>query len=379
MEQGTSPDVFKELGVKRVINAVGTATILGGTVLSPEIQRAMDQANNTFVSMEELLEKAGRSIAEQLGVEAAFVTSGCFAAMALSAAGAMTGDSLEARVQLPDTTGLKNEFLIQDKMRYRYDRAITVSGGKLLSVGDAQGTSADQLADAVVDSTAGILFPAHMDGTEDTLTLAEVTSIAHDKEIPVIVDAAYQVYPIDHMMDVVGSGADALCFSAKYMGGPNSVGFVCGSKQMVEAARLNGFIAYEMEDNRCFGRGYKVDRQEVVALIVTLREWFKLDHEERILQQEMRFQVIAEALSSLPHVRTEQMQERRLPWMTLQVTLDEPALGKTVDEVEQGLKDGDPCIWTRSYDSSLYLASNMLEDGEEHVVAERLRELLSSQ
>lgn len=378
MNDGTSPDVFKELGVRRVINAVGTATVLGGSVLSPEIQMAMDQANNTFVSMEELLEKAGEHIAGQLGVEAAFVTSGCFAAMVLSAAGAMTRDDLDARVRLPDTTGLKNEFLIQDKMRYRYDRAITVPGGKLLSGGNAQGTSADQLSQAIVDSTVGILYPAHMEGTEGTLTLAEVISIAHNRGIPVIVDAAYQVYPTDHMLDLVGSGADAMCFSAKYMGGPNYVGFVCGKKEMVEAARLNGFIAYEMEDNRCFGRGFKVDRQGIIALIVTLREWFKADHEERMQLQEMRFQVIAEALSSLPHVKTEQMREMRLPWMTLQVTLDEAALGKTIKQVEQELRNGDPCVWTRAYDSSLYLASNTLEEGEEHVVAERLRELLSS-
>jgi uncharacterized pyridoxal phosphate-dependent enzyme len=378
MEQGTSPDVFKELGVRRVINAVGTATILGGTVLSPEMQRAMDQANNTFVSMEDLLDRAGRSIAEQLGVEAAYVTSGCFAAMALSAAGAMTGDSLEARVQLPDTTGLRNEFLIPHKMRYRYDRAVTVPGGKLLSVGDAHGTSRDQLSDAIGDSTAGVLFPAHLDGTEDTVTLEEVIAIAHDRGTPVIVDAAYQVYPNSHMMDVVASGADALCFSAKYMGGPNSVGFVCGKRELIEAASLNGFVAYEKEDNLCFGRGYKLDRQEVAALIVTLREWFKLDHDEDLRRQELRCQVIAEALSGLPHVRAEQMQEKGLPWIVFEITLDEVALGRTIGEVQQTLKDGDPSIWTRAEDGYLYVASNMLEDGEEHVVAERLREVLSS-
>ncbi|MFQ5872592.1 MAG: aminotransferase class V-fold PLP-dependent enzyme [Dehalococcoidia bacterium] len=376
MGPGTNPDILGELGVKRVINALGSATVLGGSVLQPRIQEAMEEANRTFVSMEELLEKAGRSIADLLGVEAAFVTSGCFAALALSAAAIMTGSDQETRARLPDTTGLSNQFLIQSRMRYHYDRCVTVPGGRLREVGNERGTTADQLAAAIGPSTAGILYPAHLEGTEGTLPLADVVAIARDRNIPVLVDAAYQVYPLERMKGVVQSGADSVCFSAKYMGGPNSAGFLCGKKPLVEAAALNAFIAYEMEDNNCFGRGFKVDRQEVVATVVVLREWFKLDHRERLRVQEMRFQVIVEALGGLPHVQTEQVWEKTLPWMTLNITLDENALGKTAAGVEQALRSGDPAIWLRADGNTLHMASHTLNPGEEHIVAERLREAL---
>ncbi|MEE9199241.1 MAG: aminotransferase class V-fold PLP-dependent enzyme, partial [Dehalococcoidia bacterium] len=251
-----------------------------------------------------------------------------------------------------------------------------VAGGRLLEVGDEGGTTADQLAEAIGPSTAGVLYPAHLEGADGTLHLSDVVAVAREKGVAVVVDAAYQVYPLDRMTDLIRSGASAVCFSAKYMGGPNSVGFLCGRSDLVRAASFNGFMAYEIEDNSCFGRGFKVDRQEVVAMVVVLREWFALDHQERLRLQERRFQVIAEALSGLPHVRTEQGWQGRLPWMVMRVTLDEGELGKTADEIVQALRAEDPSIWVRGDDNSLLLAVVTLNEGEEHLVAQRLRETL---
>ena len=284
MNQDTSLDIYRELGVTRVINAQGTATVLGGSILSPKILAAAEQANQTFVSMQELLEKAGQAVAFRLGVEGAYLTSGCFAALTLSCAGIMTGADRARIGQLPDTTGMKNEFLIQKQMRYQYDRCVTVAGGRLVEVGDYEETTATQFAEAIGPKTAGILYPAHLEGTEGTLPLREVVSIARDNGIAILVDAAFQVYPLERMTGIAGT-ADLVCFSAKYMGGPNSVGFVCGRKPWVETAALHGFIAYE-EDSRSLGRGYKLDRQEVVAAVVAIQEWFVMDHRERFRAQE---------------------------------------------------------------------------------------------
>lgn len=193
-----------------------------------------------------------------------------------------------------------------------------------------------------------------------------------------LVDAAFQVYPLEQMRGLANSGADLVCFSTKYMGGPNSAGFLCGQKAAVEAAALNGFIAYEMEENHCFGRGYKVDRQEVVATLVTLREWFAMDHEERFRSQEQRIQVITEALSDLPHVQTEQVWEGPRVWKRLRVTLDEKALGKTAVGVEQALREGDPSIWVEVEENSLRVGVETLNGGEEQLVARRLREVLQA-
>jgi L-seryl-tRNA(Ser) seleniumtransferase len=373
MQGSGTPDVYRELGVKRVVNAMGHVTMLGGSILSPKVKAAMEEANGVFVSMGELLEGAGRAIADVLGAEAAFVAPGCFASLVLGASGIMTGTDRERISMLPDTTGMKNEFLIQIRMRYHYDRCVAVPGGRLKAVGDAHGTTVAQLAAALGPRTAGILYPAHMEGTEGTLSLDEVLTITRQKGVAVLVDAAWQVYPLERMTSLARK-SDLACFSAKYMGGPQSAGFLCGRKALVEAAGLHGFIAYETEDNSCFGRGYKIDRQEVVATAVALREWFALDHGERLRIQEQRIGVIAEALKGLSHLRTEDVRQWS-PWRHLRVILDEE-LGVTAAEVEEALRTGEPSIRVRLENNSLILSAHTLNEGEESMVAQRLREAL---
>ena len=155
MNTTKTPEVYKELGVKRVINTVANLTLLGGSILSGKVQAAMEEANECFVDMEELLDKSGKAVGELLGAEAALVTSGCFAALVLGAAAIMTGKDKEKIARLPDTTGMKNEFLIQKGMRYHYDRCVSVSGGKLVEVGEEHGTMAEQLEAAIEPSTGG--------------------------------------------------------------------------------------------------------------------------------------------------------------------------------------------------------------------------------
>jgi L-seryl-tRNA(Ser) seleniumtransferase len=189
--------------------------------------------------------------------------------------------------------------------------------------------------------------------------------------------------------------ADLVCFSAKYMGGPNSVGFVCGRKPWVESAAMHGFLAYG-DDNRSLGRGYKLDRQEIVATLVTLQEWFVMDHRERFRIQEQRIKVLTEGLSGLQNVRmtvsktqpqlavvprvTPQAQNtpEPAPWIRLQVTLDETALGKTAAEVAQALQAGDPSILAVQEDNSLVFSVHTLREGEDQLVADRLRSALQS-
>ncbi len=368
--------VYEELGVKRIINAAGNLTMLGGSILAPQVRAAMEAANESFVEMEELLDKSGKAIADLLGVEAALVTSGCFAALVQGAAGIMTGKDPEKIARLPDTTGMKDEFLIQKRMRYHYDRCASVPGSRLIEVGDEQGTTAGQLEAAIGTSTAGILYLARAEGAEGTLTLSEVVSIARDRGVAVLVDAAAEIYPPERMMKLARS-ADLVGFGGKYFGSLNSAGLLCGRRDLVEAAALNGFIAYEVEDSHCLGRGYKVDRQEVIATFVALREWLTMDHEERFRIQEERLQVISDGLADLPHVKTERVGEGRSAWMGLRVILDEAALGKTATSVEQALRAGDPCIWMRAHGDGLFVAVSPLRNGEERVIVERLQELLS--
>ena len=383
MNTAKTPEVYKELSVKRVINTMGSATLLGGSILSGKMQAAMEEANECFVDMEELLDKSGKAVSELLGAEAALVTSGCFAAQVLGAAAIMTGKDKEKVARLPDTTGMKNEFLIQKGMRYHYDRCVSVPGGKLVEVGEEYGTTAEQLEAAIGPATAGILYLAsikvegYVEGTEGILSLPEVVGIAGRKGVAVLLDAAAEVYPLERMRERARSGADLVCFGGKYFGSTHSTGVLCGRKEMVEAATLNNFIAYEAKDNRCLGRGYKVDRQEVIGTVVALKEWFTMNHEERFSVQERRIETIAEGLASIPRANAQRMWERWGPWKRLRIDLDEAALGKTTASIVEALREGDPSIRVFVVGNQMYVAVHNLREGEDKVIAERLRQLLT--
>jgi len=372
-------DIYADFGIKQVINAMGHVTLLGGSLLSPAVQAAMEAANRGFAPLEEVIDKTGKSIAEMVGSESAMVTSGCFAALVLGIASCITGDDREKIGRLPDTTGLKNEILLQKRQRYHYDRCITVPGGKMVEVGDANGTTAAQLAAAIGPNTAGILHYARGETVAGVLQLAEVVAIAKAHGVRVVVDAAAEIYPLERMHYVAQSGADLVCFGAKYLGAQNSAGILCGRSELIHAAKLNSFIGYEAQRSRSVGRGYKLDRQEVIGVTVALREWLTMDHEERLQQQSDRIETIRNALADLPHVATEQVWDpEREAWMQLRITVadaDDAKLNALCEE----LRTGDPSIWLRPTfeGGQIAVMVNTLQDDEAAIVARRLREVLA--
>jgi len=372
-------DIYADFGIKQVINAMGHVTLLGGSLLSPAVQAAMEAANRGFAPLEEVIDKTGKSIAEMVGSESAMVTSGCFAALVLGIASCITGDDREKIGRLPDTTGLKNEILLQKRQRYHYDRCITVPGGKMVEVGDANGTTAAQLAAAIGPNTAGILHYARGETVAGVLQLAEVVAIAKAQDVRVVVDAAAEIYPLERMHYVAQSGADLVCFGAKYLGAQNSAGILCGRSELIHAAKLNSFIGYEAQRSRSVGRGYKLDRQEVIGVTVALREWLTMDHEERLQQQSDRIETIRNALADLPHVATEQVWDpEREAWMQLRITVadaDDAKLNALCEE----LRTGDPSIWLRPTfeGGQIAVMVNTLQDDEAAIVARRLREVLA--
>jgi hypothetical protein len=96
-------------------------------------------------------------------------------------------------------------------------------------------------------------------------------------------------------------------------------------------------------------------------------------------EHERRGQVIQQGVAGLAHVATEWLPDERTLSSSVRLTLDEAALGKTADQVSQALRDGSPSIWAGSRDNTLYLCVTEFFEGDEYVVAERLREVLSSQ
>lgn len=376
MQSTTETNIYEALGVRPVINARGAYTTLGGSRLSPKVRAAMEEANRSFVDMRELLETSGKLIAEMLETEAAYVTSGAAAALALAAAACMAGNDPEKMERIPDVTGMKHEILIQKGLRVRYDRAVTVPGAKLVEVGDERGTTAEQLAAAIGPNTAAIHYLAPGD-RPGVLPLEEVVRVAHAHDVPVIVDAAGQTYPLENLKRFAQMGADLVCYAGKYFDAPHSTGLVCGRRDLVESAAMQGFIGFETSGYRTFGRPMKLDRQEIVAVVVALREWLTMNHEERFQRYERKAQTIMRALEGLPAIEVTHVPVAPPVIRSgLRIAVDASALGKTATEVRDALLAGTPSIAVNVQGDALMVSVAFLEDGEEAIVAERLRAAL---
>ncbi len=373
MPNAKERQIYEDFGITPIINASGNLTILGGSRVSSNVQTGSALANRYYVDMETLLRRTGEKIASLLEAEAALVTSGCYTAIALGAAACMTADDRTKMEQLPDTTGLKHEFITLACQDYKYNRALSIFGGKIVAVGDEEGATASQVREAITDRTAGFHYLLVGPLSECGLPFETFFEIAQAHNLPVIADAASLVYPLDDMLRYNRMGVDLVCYGAKYVGGYNGTGILCGRKDLLEAAFLHSFIGFEKRGIRSMGRGMKLDRQEIIGVTIALQEWLTLDHEERIAEQEQRSSYIQNALGALSHIQTEWVSDVRTLASAVQITLDEGALGKTAAQVSEALKAGDPSIWVLQANNTLLVSVSQLMDGEEEIVAERLK------
>jgi D-glucosaminate-6-phosphate ammonia-lyase len=376
--------IYEELGLTPVINCSGFhLTVLGGSTLSPTVQRAMEDANRYFVDMKEMLQKSGQIIADLVSAEAALVTSGCSAAMLLAVAACMAGKDADKAARLPDATGMKNEILIQSGQRYKYDRTLRNTGAKLVEVGNEAGTSPADIEAAIGEKTLAMHYVAS--GNQNgVVPIEELVRIGKQYNIPIIVDAAGQVYPVESLRKYQKLGADLVAYSSKYFGGPNSTGFLAGRKDLVEAATMHNFIGFEYGPPRTIGRAMKVDRQEVVAVVTALREWMSMDHEARFALYRQRAERLKEALASVPHIKPSLYGD---PVTGVSIALDKNQIRKTTAEIAEGLKAGNPSIWfhwelsmylQRQAPNSMVFSVETILDGDEAAIAERLREVLAA-
>ena len=375
MDAEKSLKLYNDLGVKPVINALGgNMTLLGGSILSPKISEAMELANRYYVQMEELLDKTGEILAEYFGAEAAYVTPGCAAALALGTAACMAGLDNEKIEQLPDVTGIKHEVIVQKRLRYKYDRCLTVPGAKLVEVGDDSGTTAEQIEAAIGSNTVAITHfaPGVAAGV---VPLEEVIRIGKKHGVPIIVDAAAQIYPLEIFPKYTGMGADLVCYGAKYFGAPHSAGILCGRKDLVESAKRQGFIGFEASPYRSFGRPLKLDRQEIIGVVIALQEWMAMDHEVRFASYDKRVKNLQKGFEGVANVEATPQPESG-PAQNLRLTLDETALGKTAADIANALREGNPRILVHTNANTINVSTRSIVDGDEQVIADRIKSLL---
>lgn len=365
------PNVYESLGVKPVINATGTVTVLGGSVMPPEVVAAWAEAARHFVDLVELQDKIAARIARLLGAEAALVTTGAAGALTLGAAAAVTRGDRKLVARLPDTAGARNEILIQKTHHSCYDNQLTGVGARFVEVE----TAAD-VAKAITDRTA-LMFFMNISNDAGKVAREEWAALARAHKVPALIDAAADVPPGERIAEYAKLGYDLIALSGgKAMRGPNDTGLLLGRKDLIAAARLNA-------NPNCgtIGRALKVGKEDMVALLAAVERFVKLDPVAERKEFERRIAVIEAAVKPVAGVACERVTPEVANHMPhLQVAWDETKVRIARDKVTRELADGSPSIRIGRVpgtgDKGILFAVHTLQEGEAEIVAARVAEIL---
>jgi D-glucosaminate-6-phosphate ammonia-lyase len=365
--------VYERLGVRPVINARGTNTMASGSLMDPRVLSAMAEAAEVFVDMAELNARAGEHIARLLGVEAAHVTSGAAGGLLLAAAACLAGADPDRVRQLPDTTGMRDEIVIQKCQRFGYDQALRTAGARLVEAGDAERCAPAQVEAVIGARTAALISVVSPNLDEGGVPVQEMVRIAHARGLPLIVDAASTLPPSSNLTRWTSVGADLVIYSGgKGIRGPQGSGLLLGRAEAIRAAAANG------APNAAVGRPCKVSKEDIVGLVVALELFMETDHRlawERHLGEARQ---IAAALDGIPGVEAIVHDDAIWPTPIVLVALDERATGLTAARLQEALRRGDPPIMVRPYRGGrLLVDTHNLRGDEAATVARRMREELS--
>jgi seryl-tRNA(Sec) selenium transferase len=377
-------NVYSRLGVKTVINCRGTWTYLSGSLEFPEVREAQVEAGQHFVNMLELQRGVGRRLAELTGAESGMVTSGAAGAMAAATAACMAGANDKYVWQLPDTTGLKHEVIMVGG-RSAFDNAIRLTGAKLVLA-----FSLEELVNAVNENTAMIYTTGLGEKLQREL------AIAKDRKVPRLMDDAAGIPPADNARLYARMKIDLYAFSGgKGLRGPQCSGLLLGRKDLIEAALMN---SSPREGSVC--RAMKVGKEEVIGCLTALETWLNLDEKKIYREWNERVDSIRKLADTVPGVKTDIYipdDGNRFP--TLRVSWDQTAWGFTTSDCVQKLRENDPVIEVLGSDNPslvtavregnpnrkehkeadhIELVSMTIQPGQEIVVGQRLRAILSA-
>jgi seryl-tRNA(Sec) selenium transferase len=369
------PDIYQSIGVRPLINARGTYTILSGSTMLPEVRAAMAAASQLCVHLDELAEAIGARLATLTGAEWGLVTNGCSAALTHATAACVAGGNPDLHIRIPNLSGFpKDEVIIPKHSRNVYDAALRGVGVRVIEV-----TTPAELEAALGPRTALIYILASPDADESALPTKLVASMAQPRGVPVLVDAAAEILTVPNVH--LQNGATLVGYSGgKCLRGPQAAGLLLGRKDLVKAAWVHS------APHHGYARGYKVGKEEAIGMLMAVEMWMKRDHEAEWKTWTSWLDSVGKRVSAIPGVTTIIVQPKglsnRMP--SLRVFWDRKKLGLPGDVAARTLFEGNPRVgvFPARHDADPALTGvsvnpYMMAAGDEKIVADQLVALLS--
>lgn len=394
----TNVHVYEKLGVRRLINGRSFSTKAGGCALPPEVLDAMREAGEYCVRMDELQAAASEVIARATGAEAGMVTSGAAAGLTLGAAACLAHLDVNRMNQLPDTTGMPDEFIVHRAHRNDYDHAVRAAGAKFVEVGFGYYTFAYEVESAITPRTAALYYQAG--ANHGVRPLEEYAAMAHRHGLAVLVDAAPEMPPAFNLKSFIAAGADLVAFSGgKHIQGPQATGILCGRRDLILSAALqhqdmdvfpetwplrslieNGTVAGPPHHG--IGRGFKVGKEEIVGLLTALELYQGRDFAAERARWNADMECIVAAVRDIPGVSARlqypQANGREVP--SAIVRIDAAVAGANAHGVINALQAGEApiCVFEKFADSGeIVIFPEALRPGEAATIGQRLRAVLA--
>jgi L-seryl-tRNA(Ser) seleniumtransferase len=381
------PDIYQRLGVRPIINARGTHTRLGGTLMRPEVLDAMREAAQAYVVLDELQDKASEVIAQATGAEAGIVVGGAEAGLLIGTAAILAGTDPARIAQLPVTHGMKHEAIMHRAHRNGYDQGVRAAGARIVDIGYGGSTLPYQLRAAINECTALVVYLMSPWANRGALSLETTCEVAHESNIPVLVDAAAMLPPTGSLRRFIAQGADLVTFSGgKGLMGPQSSGILAGRADLIRAARMNG------SPNHSVGRAAKAAKEDIVGLMVALENYMQRDHDvdtaiwraqaEWMLERLNDFLRLRLRLRHELHIRVSYLHddgEHPVPRVEL---VFGPESGIDAHELVMALEEHDPRVFLfeptgpSAKQNSIVINTQTMQSGEEQIIVDALREVI---
>jgi uncharacterized pyridoxal phosphate-dependent enzyme len=372
-ELNIGPNIFQSIGVEPIINCRGTFTIIGGSIERPEVRAAMEAASKDFIQYDELADGIGKRLAEITGAEWGMVSAGCAAGMKHVTAACVTGGNPEKLIRIPDLTGFeKTEVVIPRSSRNSYDHAIRNIGVSIIEV-----NSPEELENALNARTAMIYIMAYDESQPgQPLSLENISKIAKQHKVPVLVDAAAEVLTIPNIH--LQRGADVVVYSGgKAICGPQCAGLILGRKDILMSAWQAS------SPHHGPGRDNKVGREEMMGMLAAVEAWTKRDHAAEWKTWLSWLDYIAAKVSKIDGITTSVFEPTELSNKSpvLNIYWDPAKLHITGDEVAEEIGRNKPRIAvgsrTEEGRTSVNITTGQMQPGNYKIVADRIYGVLS--